>query len=109
MVKRLTAAGGFGDDIDSLLLEQVAQAVPEQVVVIDEEDANRVLAGVLGRCDLVQRCLLKPLERQRSLLQPRTIVTVRRPQARACCMVGNQTSITFPCTAPPVSAAIPTP
>ena len=36
-------------------------------------------------------------------------VTTRRPHWSACAFVGNQTSIVFPCTAPPVSAAMPTP
>jgi hypothetical protein len=40
-------ARGFADDVDSLLLEQVAQPRPEEVVVVDEEDADRVILDAL--------------------------------------------------------------
>ena len=39
--ERLVAVGRLADDLDALLLEQVAQAGPEQVVVVDEQDAQR--------------------------------------------------------------------
>jgi hypothetical protein len=56
VVERLGAAGGLGDDVDALLLEQVAQAGAEEIVVVDEEDANRVRPCLLPGCCLVQRC-----------------------------------------------------
>jgi hypothetical protein len=56
VVERLGAAGGLGDDVDALLLEQVAKARPEEVVVVDEEDADGVRPVFLNRCCVVQRC-----------------------------------------------------
>jgi len=41
-----------------LLLEQVAEAGTEEVVVVDEEDAQPLLVGFLGRCGFAQLCLL---------------------------------------------------
>ena len=39
---------GFADDLDALLLEEVAQAGPEEVVVVDEEHAERTFFDALG-------------------------------------------------------------
>jgi hypothetical protein len=49
-------ARGLGDDVDALLLEQVAQAGAEEVVVVDEQDADGVALGFPDRYGLVQRC-----------------------------------------------------
>jgi hypothetical protein len=56
VVERFGAAGGLGDDVDALLLEQVAEARAEEVVVVDEQDADRVRAVLLNGCCVVQRC-----------------------------------------------------
>ena len=44
----LGAARRLADDLDSLLLEQVAEACPEQVVVVDDQHAERVGLTLLG-------------------------------------------------------------
>ena len=43
--QRLGAVRRLADDVHALLLEQVAQAGPEEVVVVDEQDAQLVLVG----------------------------------------------------------------
>jgi hypothetical protein len=58
--ERVGAAGGLADDLDPLLLEQVAQARAEQVVVVDQEDPDRVLLCIVDWRGLVQ--LLPPSE-----------------------------------------------
>ncbi len=55
MEECLGAARRFADDGDALLLEQGTQPVPEEIVVVDQEDANCVLTGVLDQCALGQR------------------------------------------------------
>jgi hypothetical protein len=57
-VQRLGAARGLGDDVHALLLEQVAEPRTEEVVVVDEKDAERLSLGLSPWCGLVQRCLL---------------------------------------------------
>ncbi len=42
-------ARGLADDLDALLLEQVAQARAEQVVVVDDEHSERITLPLLGR------------------------------------------------------------
>jgi len=56
VVECLGAAGSLGDDVDALLLEQIAKAGAEEVVVVDEEDADGVRPGFLDGCCVVQRC-----------------------------------------------------
>ena len=46
---RLVAAGRLADDLHALLLEQVAEARAEQVVVVDDEHAERLCLPPLGR------------------------------------------------------------
>ena len=46
---RLVSAGSFADDLHSLLLEQVAEARAEQVVVVDDEHTERLCLPPLGR------------------------------------------------------------
>jgi hypothetical protein len=53
VLERLGAARGLGDDVDALLLEQVAEPGAEEIVVVDQQYADGVPA-VLGRCDVVQ-------------------------------------------------------
>src|SRR5918996_706874 len=53
---RVGAGARLGDHVDPLLLEQVAEPRPEQVVVVHEEDAERVaLAGNGEILDFGQR------------------------------------------------------
>jgi hypothetical protein len=54
VLERLGAARGLGDDVDALLLEQVAQTRAKEVVVVDQQDPDRLLP-VVARCVLVQR------------------------------------------------------
>jgi hypothetical protein len=44
--------GGLADDVDSFLLEQVAQSGPEEVMVVDEQNAWDCL---LRRCHRLDR------------------------------------------------------
>ena len=50
MPERLAAAAGLADDVDALLLEQAPQAGAEEVVVVDEQDAEGVLLVLRLRC-----------------------------------------------------------
>ena len=95
------------DDLDPLLLEQVPEPGPEQVVVVDEQHAQglTVLLGLrLGRLSHYAT----PPGGLRSN-QCSVTVTVLLPQASASASVGNQRSMCAPETAPPVSAATPSP
>ena len=58
VLQRLRAGRRLGDDLHALLLEQVPEPRPEEVVVVDEQHADRVLGCVLDRCNVGQRCLL---------------------------------------------------
>ena len=81
---------------DPLLLEQVAQTCAKEVVVVDEQDAERVVPR-LGRLPL--RASSSPC-----VVYARKSTVERdrhgpRPQASACAAVGNQRSIVAPRTA----------
>jgi hypothetical protein len=94
-------------DLHAALLEQVAQAGPEEIVIVDKQHANA------ARCPLALELHgfahnHPPWSGEKSS-QCSEIVTVRRPQARACATVENQRSIVGPWTAEPVSAATPEP
>ena len=43
----LGSVGGLADDLDGLLLEQVAQPGPKQVMVVDQQDAKGALPAEL--------------------------------------------------------------
>ena len=110
---------------DPLALEQVSEPGPEQVVIVDQEDANVVLLGLRAESDLVHQASGRGVDAGKSrrfvlvgrpspsvspaLRQRRVITTVRRPQRSAAALVGNQRSITAPRIAPPVSAATASP
>src|SRR5207253_10535292 len=45
---RLAAGRGFADDLDTLLLEQVAETRAEKVVVVDDQHAERLARTLPG-------------------------------------------------------------
>ena len=49
MRDRLGAGRGLADDLELLLLEQVPQPRPEQVVIVDQEHTERFRLPFLGR------------------------------------------------------------
>ncbi len=53
--ERLGSRPGFADDRDALLFEQVPEAGAEEIVVVDEKDADVALLAVLYRFGLAQR------------------------------------------------------
>ena len=108
---RVGALPRLAHDHDALLLEQVPQAGPEQVVVVDQQDAERLDVLVPGGPEHLAHLFAQPPssvpECRRS--QWIVIVTQRRPQASASASVGNQRSIVAPRTALPTSAATASP
>jgi len=53
--ERLCAGRGLADDRDTLLLEQVAETGAEEVVVVDEKDADAAFFDVPYRFALAQK------------------------------------------------------
>src|SRR5437868_2594061 len=115
VAERVVSGGRLADDVDALLLEEVAQTRAEKVVIVDQEHAWTGLLGRGRRLDRFGHIIPLPLQglpRPEVYLrhpQCNVIVTVRRPQFAASAAVGNQRSITAPWIAPPVSVATPSP
>ena len=114
---RLDAVSRLAEHLDALLfLQQVAQSGPEEVVVVDQNDPHRFGRTVhnVGHVPPGRRmgwhlsASQIEVEQTRVLRQWNVIVTVR-PNAAASEHDLNQTSIRAPWTAPPVSAATPSP
>ena len=89
---RLGARRRLADDLDALLLEQVAKPGSEEVVVVDDQDAECVLPTPRSS---PASCVISPgrAVRGRVYCPCSVTVTVRRPQASASASDGNQRSI----------------
>ena len=91
-----------------LLLEEVPQARPEQVVVVDDQDAECVLPS-LARLQRRLRHLPLPRRAWERVYCPCSVTVTVRRFTRGPRRSSGTRSISAPRTAPPVSAAIASP
>ena len=80
----LRAVPGLADDLDALLLEEIAEPGPEEIVIVDEQHPQGPFFDALGCLERLAHLPPLGLPATEDEFSARVTVTTRRPQASAC-------------------------